>query len=170
MNSIQRSPSPELFSSQEYSRAISEDRFFKLFDPAKVPHAIKVGDGLCVDENSMNACWIDDGIVLFGIEKRLSKPASVMGYHISDKTSVSVIIMMLGIFANEENDYDLYLIGGKETTTSGQACLLENIHTAIDDFFKGKVNIVQRLINLCGMDTFIHANMNMDGTLTYCQL
>jgi hypothetical protein len=61
MNSIQRSPSPELFSSQEYSRAISEDRFFKLFDPAKVPHAIKVGDGLCVDENSMNACWIDDG-------------------------------------------------------------------------------------------------------------
>lgn len=152
---------------------MEQAEFFKRFGPGGSDNArqIATDDGYCRASGSITSAEMGDCLTVFGLEKVNSITDSIMGCHISNQTSVHQIKKMLDENSNPKNFYDLYIIGGDKHSTLGKKCLLEKIHRAILELFTGGFKIVQERINLNSetTDAYISANLNIDGTFTFCR-
>jgi hypothetical protein len=173
---------------------LSEKDFFEQFG---VGDAKQIGtDEKAYSEDiSITSFDIGDCITLFAIEKEAGKIKAVIGWHIGDDTSVEdlkgdeyldAFITGNSVDSDESDSsedleetepqipqktYDLYIIGGTKHTTEGHGCLLSNIHQAIEEFFfKRTFTIKKELVNLNAgtINEFVSANLQIDGTLTFC--
>lgn len=173
---------------------LSEKEFFDQFGIGKAKQ-IGTDQTKCSEDKSITSYDIGDCITLFALEKEAGKIKAIIGWHIGDGESVEDLkgdeYLNAYITGNsvdsdepessedlEDTDtqippktYDLYIIGGTKHTTEGQGCLLNNIHQAIEEFFfEGTYTIKKELVNLNAGTTneFVSANLQIDGTLTYC--
>jgi hypothetical protein len=173
----------------------SEKKFYRVFQQ----HVKSIGtdDIACSSDKSITSFDIAECITVFVIEKdSAGNIEQIMGFHIADYTTVEDLkssdYFDKFIFGNnsnsEESDnpksdvfegsYKLLIVGGSALTTNpyclfeGRNCLLDNIRQAIHEFFpEGSYTIDESLVNPnTGTNfTFVSANLQMDGTLSFCR-
>lgn len=93
----------------------------------------------------------------------------MIGWHISNGSTVSDLEEEWEGY-EYHNPYDIYIIGGNDSTTEGDNCLLSNIHQAIGLVFNSESQVKIELVNL-GKKTqlkYVSANLHLDGTLSLC--
>jgi hypothetical protein len=148
---------------------MSEKSFNKLFGSEKAIQLV-TDEFQMSGERSITSYAIGECITVFVVEKIDGKTDSIMGWHLSLDSTVDDIIGDFNEMAEAKLDHDIYIIGGTEDTVEGEDCLLENIREAISRAFKGKSKIVLELLNLNtdGKFDYISANLQMNGTLSYC--
>ena len=149
---------------------VSEGEFFKTFGVNQVKR-IGCGEFVYSENWSITSYDIGDSITVFAVEKKGSSIEAIMGWHLGGGCSVEEIQLQLNEFADKDRNSNLYIIGGAQHTTEGPECLLANIKAAIEGFFIADVKILKELVSLnAGMrEHFVSANLQMDGTLTYCR-
>src|ERR1700733_1492141 len=104
-----------------------DERDFYLQYDSDAAEMISADEGAFSDGKSITSYDIGDCITVFAIEKQGSKNEAINGWHISRDNSIDDIKNLFGgVFGAE--DHDFYIIGGNESTTHGEGCLLENIH------------------------------------------
>ncbi len=149
-----------------------------IMSPKDFLHSFGIGKALQITtdeskmsgETSISSIECGDCITVFTIEKEDGITDAIMGWHLSDGSTVEEIIDEFDEYTDANLDHDFYIIGGNKGTTQGQGCLLENIHAAIKERFTGKSKILKELVHLNAANglTFVSANLQMNGTLSYC--
>lgn len=186
MSAIERAANPVILTPMSGFVELNESSFFARFGNYDTAKLIGSDEHEKSDEESITSFDMAECITLFAIEKRGSQIEAIIGWHISDDTSVDTIkgedfldAHLFGKSSESEGPedsrgkkYDLYIVGGDETTTQGHGCLLENIHQAIEEFFFEDSFIIRQKyvhLNLGTGIKFVSANLQMDGTLTICR-
>lgn len=155
---------------------IDKKVFFKEFGNPETTKICGTDEHKYSEDKSITSFEIGDCITVFAVEKLDNKINAIMGFHISDDTTVDEIkeeCLNDYIDAAEKRKfYEISIIGGTQKTTNGNGCLLNNIHQAIKDFFINEnFKIIQEHKNMNATTNFkfISANLQMDGTLTLCR-
>lgn len=124
------------------------------------------------DKGSITSFGIGDCITLFAVSKYNSKIENIWGLHISNDQKLEEIKERINDYFYQNRKYSLYVIGGTPITTLGNDCLLMRIGKAIQSIFKKNQieHINNAYLNLTQHTTYkyVDANLQMDGTLTYC--
>ncbi len=149
------------------AEVISQKAFDQLF--AK---ALKIGTGesRLSGASSITSIEIGDCITVFAVEKIDGKIGCIIGWHIDDGSTIDGIREEFDKWAESDLEHDFFIIGGNQEATQGEGCLLENIHVAISGYFTGDFKIVHELVDLNpdGLFKYVSANLQMNGTFSYC--
>lgn len=111
-----------------------------------------------------------EDIVVFAIKKFEGKKTCVMGWRFRWESIID-IQLKFNELVDPKTVCDFYIVGGNYVTTLGNNCLLDRIHTAIRDFFTNKNKIVEQYPNpnLNTQYSYVTANMQLNGKLTFCR-
>jgi hypothetical protein len=154
---------------QNSPQVISEEVFEKLFGSGKSLE-IYTDESQLSGNKSISSMEIGDCITVFAVEKENGKTDCIMGWHLDDGSTIDGIKKQLEKCGDSELEHDFYIIGGNQGTTQGEGCLLENIREAISGYFIAESKIVFELVNpnADGKFKYVSANLQMNGTLSYC--
>lgn len=166
------SPSLPSMINTHVDMGLNQKAFFKQFSEEKTK-TIATDEDAYVDfqsqKKAITSYEIGDCITIFALEKENNKNKSLIGWHISNGGSVHDIVEELEGY-EQNNPYEIYIVGGTTDTVTGHGCLLENIKEAIKTVFNNHSKIKLELVDLdkSNLD-YISANMHLDGTLTICR-
>lgn len=148
-------------------KEIPADEFFRRFQNAKQIHTDEVEFS---QESSISSVEMDDCITIFGIERDADgKIAEISAYHPASLTDEEEMLEEYFDSFEKGASISFYIIGGNDaSTTPGD--LLSTILTTIENCFGNTECIKEQLtgINKGSSNQFSTANIQMDGTLTYC--
>lgn len=119
---------------------------------------------------SINTIEVADCITIFG-RYSLYWGAQVACGHFSNPTTKDEVLEFFDDFGFDKEACDLILIGGDALTArQEEGSLLLNIQDAIKEYFpNGLTHVKVELLNVVPDDqTYLDANLNINGTLTYC--
>jgi hypothetical protein len=148
---------------------MEESAFFKKFQGAL---KIATDEDEFSDENSITSFEVGDCITVFGINKEKGKISGIFGCHFDSLSDESEIKEPMKETLQKGSNYqcELYIIGGNGSKDS-QKCL-KNTHMTISKLqSKYTVNTLGECTNPnAGTNcTYVSANLQMDGTLTFCR-
>jgi len=151
---------PEVISPKTFDQLFGLEKSLKIF----------TDESQLSGDKSISSMEVGDCITIFAVEKDNGKTDCIMGWHMSNGSTIAGIEKEFEKCADSELEHDLYIIGGNQETTQGKGCLLENIRVAISRYFTGKFKIVHELVDLNPEGTFkyVSANLQMNGTFSYC--
>lgn len=105
-----------------------------------------------------------DCINLFAVVKE----ASVTCWHFDGHSDYEEILEDMDRYAYRKAVYDLYLVGGNESTTQGEDSLLSKIHRATKAFFHEDSKIRCEVLNTIQSGQSLKANVQLNGALSIC--
>lgn len=146
---------------------IHVDEFSRRFEKAKQIHTDEVAFS---KESSISSVEMDDCITIFGVKQDDSgKITEISAYHPSSLTEEEEMLEEYFDSFQKAASISFYIIGGNDTSTA-PGDLLSTILTTIQNYFGNTECIKEQLtgINKGSSNQFSTANIQMDGTLTYC--
>jgi|GEM_PF-3919445 hypothetical protein len=125
---------------------------------------------------SITSLDMNDCITVFGIAKYEQRIKQIFAYHVTSQTEQNGddgIEDVLEGYNFEGGRFEFYIIGGNATSI-GEG-LLGSIRSAIENVFgQREMQIMEELTDLNANeaeedDYYVSANLQTDGTLTYCR-
>lgn len=158
------SPYPATQETEDLLNKISAREFNQTFQDAC---KIQPGENTWSDDKSISATSITDSIAVFTIVRQSNRITKIFAHHIGNPTDKRDIEGELdGYIKEKEADYEILIIGGDR----GSEVLLKNIRAVIPKLFKKNYQISGEFLNIDRgpRNRSISANLQMDGTFTYC--